>query len=62
MHVKKYMFINTTCILVFSDNNSFVRKCSIYNCEINTFYANEMYANERRPISHGKVNNLPKIS
>ena len=40
------MHVKITCILVFSDNNSFVRKCSICNCEINTLYKNDMYANE----------------
>ena len=55
MHVKKSKFVKITCILVFSDNDSFVRKCSICNCEINTLYtndmyANEMYANERLPL------------
>ena len=54
MHVKKSKFVKITCILVFSDNNSFVRKCSICNCEINTLYTNDMYANERLP------NNRPK--
>ena len=50
MHVKKSKFVKITCILVFSDNNSFVRKCSICNCEIYTLYTNEMYANERLPV------------
>ena len=53
---KSLKFVKITCILVFSDNNSSVRKCSICNCEINTLYtndmyANEMYANERLPIN-----------
>ena len=56
MHVKKSKFVKITCILVFSDNNSLVRKCSICNCEIytlytNEIYANEMFANERLPVS-----------
>ena len=55
MHVEKYMFIKTTYIPVFSANNCFARMCSICNCEINTLYTKDMYANvyanDRLPFS-----------